>query len=334
VDKLAASGNLSRAGTGGISASTNLTSAAGMVANVPYQNLALAALYDNNRATIKSLTVNAFDGSVGASGVANLSSDRNFNLKLTAANIDVQKALASQKSKAADTLRGILTGNVQVAGAGANFDQVKPTLRGNGGADLKNGKLVGINVVGQALQKVNNLPAIGALVPQAVVARHPELFSTNDTDIQKATLTFLLQGPRITTHDLNVAAADYSVTGDGWFDMDKNIDLAARILLSKSFSGELVSAKRNISYVANSDGRVEIPLRVVGQLPKPAVVPDVTDLAQRAAAHAVQGQIGGLLGKKGGGLGGFFGGGGDNSGSASPQATPSNPLNQFKGLFR
>jgi len=330
VNQLAVNGNLNRGSTGAISASTNLTSASGMAANVPYQNLALAALYDSSQLTIKSLKLNAFDGTVGASGVANLSGDRNFNLRLSVANLDVQKALAAQKSKAADTLRGFLTGNVQVAGAGSSFDQIKPTLHGNGGANLKDGKLVGLNIVSQALQKVDNLPAIGALVPAGMVARHPELFRSNDTDIQNASLTFVLQGPRLTTHDLNLAAADYSISGDGWFDMDKNLDLAARILLSKAFSSELIAAKHNVAYLANPDAQVEIPLRVVGHLPKPAVIPDVSVLAQRAATHAAQREVSRLLGKKGGALGGLLGGGG-GKGNLQPL---SNPLNQLKGLFK
>jgi hypothetical protein len=329
LNQIAANGTLDRSDAGAIAAATNLTSASGMAANVPYQNLALAALYSGNRLTIKSLRLNAFDGTVGASGVANLSSDRNFNLKLSTANLDVQKALTAQKSKAADTLRGFLNANLQVAGAGSSFDQIKPTLHGNGGANLKDGKLVGVNVVAQALQKVDNIPAIGALVPANVVARHPELFRSNDTDIQNASLTFVLQGPRLTTHDLNLAAADYSILGDGWFDMDKNVDLAARILMSKAFSSELISAKHNVAYLTDPQGQVEIPLRIVGHLPKPAVIPDVSVLAQRAAAHAAQREVSRFLNKKGGVLGGLLGGGGN--GGAQP---PANPLNQLKGLFK
>jgi hypothetical protein len=328
-----AAGTLSRAVSGDISATTDVKSASGMVANVPYGNLALVAAYANDRANISSLKLNAFDGSVTASGQAALGSDRNFNLKLTADNIDVQKALEAQKAKAAETLRGRLTGNLQVAGAGSSLDQIKPTLRGNGGANLKNGKLVGINVVAQALRRVDNLPGIGALVPASVVSNHPALFSSNDTDIQNASLTFTLQGPRMITHDLNAAAADYTILGDGWFDMDKNIDLAARILMSKAFSNEMVGAKHNIAYVTNADGRIELPLRISGQLPKPAVLPDVNVLAQRAASHAIQNRVGSLLGKKGGALGGLHGGGKESSGgTAKPSSTP-NPLDQLKGLF-
>jgi uncharacterized protein involved in outer membrane biogenesis len=350
LSQLAANGSLSRDGNV-IAATTNISSSSGMVANVPYQNLALAAAYSGDRMTVESLKLNAFDGAVGASGVATLGTDPAFNLKLSADNLDVQKALEAQKAKAAETIRGILTGQVQVAGHGLKFDEIKPTLNGAGRASMRNGKLIGVNVVAQALNKVDNVPGIGALVPASVVANHPALFRSPDTDIQEASLTFQLTGPRITSHDIAVQSTDYSIMGDGWFDMDKNINLAARILMSKGFSDELIAAKQNASFLANTDGQIEIPLRITGQLPKPAVVPDVGILAQRAAGHAVQNQLGRLLrGKKGGGagslLGGFFGGGGGggsgNGGGGAPpnggstpgaQPTPENPLNTLKGLF-
>jgi hypothetical protein len=180
-----------------------------------------------------------------------------------------------------------------------------------------------------------------------VVANHPELFKNPDTDIDQMSLTFVLKGPRITSHDILVKSADYSLTGDGWFDMDKNIDLAARIMLSQQFSKELVAQKKNIVYVTNKDGRVDIPLQITGTLPKPLVVPNVADLAQRAGTRALESKgqeaIGKFLGKKGAGglLGGLLGGGTSGkeapSGGASPGApapsSPPNPLEQFKKLF-
>jgi hypothetical protein len=325
LNQLAVNGNLSQKTGGKLYATTNLTSGSGMAANIPYRNLVLAAIYDGTQLKISSLKLDTFSGTIGASGVASTGADHSFNLRLNVSRINVQQALAAQRSKAADILRGVLTGNVQVAGAGRNFAQIKPTLRGDGSVALNDGKLLGVNVVGQALRKVDNLPAIGALIPASVAARHPELFRSNDTDIQHANLTFVLQGPRLITHDLNVTAADYSVLGNGWFDMDKNVNLTARVLLSPTLSSELVTAKHNIAYLTGPDNRVEIPLRMVGQLPKPLILPDVKVLAQRAVAHAAQREVGKLLGKKGSGpLGGLMRGGG----------TKGNPLNQLKGLFK
>jgi hypothetical protein len=90
---------------------------------------------------------------------------------------------------------------------------------------------------------------------------------------------------------------DYSALADGWFDLDKNIDMNAHILLSQDLSRELMSEKKNVVYLANAQKQVDIPVRISGQLPKPSVQPDIQFLAQRAAGHLVQKQAGKLLDK-------------------------------------
>jgi hypothetical protein len=210
-------------------------------------------------------------------------------------------------------IRGILDAQLQVSGKGADLDDIKPTLTGKGRAAVHDGKLVGVNLANEALKKTKGLPGIGDLVPPGVVKRHPELFNSPDTDIQNAALSFVLQGSRITTHDLVVQTPDYGMTGDGWFDMDKNIDMSAHVLLTKQFSNEIIAEKKNVVYVTNKNGQVDIPMMVSGKLPKPVVIPDIAELAQRAASHALEKNVGKLFGKKGKGSG--------------------NPIDQLKGLF-
>jgi hypothetical protein len=298
------------------------------------------------------LKLKAFSGDIVATGSTQLEASAPMEASISFTNLDIQQALDSQKSKAAGTVRGTLGGNIKVSGKTGTFDEMKPTLRGQGNLTLTNGKLVGVNVGGQALSKVQNLPAIGNLVPDSVIKNHPELFSNPDTDIQLASLTFVLEGPRITSHDIKVQTVDYNLLGDGWFDMDKNIDLEARIVLSPQFSKELIEQKKEVAYVANQDGQIDVPLQVVGQLPKPQVLPNVTELAQRAGTHAVQAQgqkyLGKVFGKKGlpGGLDKFLGSGsgsGDGSGGSGSgnggapagggSNPPPNPLDTLKKLF-
>ncbi len=339
----------------GMNIAAKVGSAGGSVNNIAYNNLALDAGLRGKQATIRSLQVGAFGGAIAAAGAADLSTNGPFNVAANLSNIDIQQALQSQQSKAADMIRGTLNGSATVAGRTGTFDQMKPTFNGDGKIAVANAKLVGVNVAAQGLQKVDNLPMIGALIPQSVVQNHPELFSNPDTDIKSATLTFKLEGPRITTHDLLVQTVDYNLTGDGWFDMDKNIDLTAHLLLSKPLTDEIVAQKKQVIYVSNRDGQVDVPVRVTGQLPKPRVTPDVTYLAQQATQRAAQEQgqkyVGKLLGKKGGGavggvLGGLLGapgggategGGGAGAGTATPggAATPAipNPAELLKKIF-
>ncbi len=334
LNKLSVAGTVASTSGGAYSVTARVTSSDGLLQNVDYQSLDVTAAMVSKTLDLKSLKVGVFGGQIAASGEATLASKPSFNLTMNADSVNLQKLLESQKSKSADMVRGILTAQVKVSGAGSNFAEIKPTLDGSGGAHVKDGKLVGVNVAATALDKVQNLPAIGNLMPASVVQRHPELFKNPDTDIQDMSLTFTLKGPRITSHDLLVKTQDYTLKGDGWFDLDKNVNLLAHILLSKQFSSEIIAEKRNVVYLTNSQGEIDIPLQITGALPKPTVLPDVTELAQRAGKQAVEQKgkqaVQKFLGKKG--LGGLLGA--PSGGGAAPGASPTpNSLQRFRKLF-
>ncbi|MDO8431936.1 MAG: AsmA-like C-terminal region-containing protein [Candidatus Binatus sp.] len=301
----------------------------GNLADVPFQNLDMVAVANNGSARLQSLRLKAFAGDISATGETRLGPSAPFSAAMNFTNLDLQQMLAAQKSKSAGIVRGTLTGNMNVAAVAGPFDQMKPTFKGDGRLNVVNGKLIGVNIGGESLQKLTNLPVVGNLVPLGVIQRHPELFNNPNTDIQNASLSYVLAGPRITSHDIKVQTVDYNLLGDGWFDLDRNIDLAVRMVLSQPFSRELVQQNKNVAYIVNTQGQVDFPVQISGQLPKPSVLPNVSELAQRAAMHEAQNQgekyLGKVLGKKGmpggaaGGLiGGLLGGGsGDTSGGST-----------------
>jgi AsmA-like C-terminal region len=310
---------------------TKASSDRGELANVDYSNLDVLASLAGRQLDLKSLKFGAFSGSVSADGRATIGARPAFALNLAADNINLQDALKSQKAKAADIVRGILNGRVTVAGNGSRLDEIKPTLHGNGRANLKDGKLIGVNIVAQALDKTKHLPAIGDLVPSSIVKNHPELFANPDTDLQNASLTFALEGPKISTNDLTVQTPDYDIQGKGWFDMDRKLDVLADIILSKPLTQEIIANKKNVVYVTNREGRIDVPLEIRGTLPRPKVLPNVGQLAQRAGRHVVEREgekyLGKLFGRKG------HTGGGTGPGSQPSPAKPLNPLEQLKKLF-
>jgi uncharacterized protein involved in outer membrane biogenesis len=305
----------------------------GDLANIQFKNLSTSATMVGDRLTVHSFQVGAFDGAVAANGTATIGDEPlKFALNLTAANVDIQSALESQHSKSANLIRGVLDAQLQVSGNGNRFEEIKPSLAGNGRGAVHDAKLVGINLATEALKKTVDIPGIGAVVPQNVIRRHPELSTSPDTDIERAQLSFALQGTRITTHDLVVQTPDYGMTGDGWFDMDKNLEMAVRVLLTRQLTDEIIDEKKNVVLVTDENGQVDIPMMVSGKLPKPVVVPDLAELAQRAASRALEQNVGKLLGKKGKGLNIPFitDGGNSNGNNAKPS---NNPLDQLKGLF-
>src|ERR1700685_1865760 len=347
INQLFAKGAVSIGSMTGPTLDSDITSPSGNLANVPYQNLRLSISLANKITRVTMLKLKAFAGDIVATGDTRLEPSAPMEASISFTNLDVQQALAAQKAKAAGTVRGTLGGNINVTGKVGTFDQMKPTLKGSGKLVLTNGKLIGVNIGGQALKKVQHLPAIGNLVPKEAVQNHPELFSDPDTDIQLASLTFVLADERITSHDVKMQTLDYNLLGDGWIDMDKNVDVAGRIVLSPQFSKELIAQQKEVAFISTKDGQLDIPLQVVRKFPKPHVLPDVTQLAQRAGGNAMQGQgqkyLGKVFGKKGlpGGLSKFLGGDSSNGGSSGSgnnnsggnSNPPPNPLDQLKKLF-
>ena len=298
------------------SVTTKASIAEGNIANAGFKNLTLAAATDGKQADIQSFQVAVFNGNVAGSGTVLLEKTPKFSVNLNANNVDIQQALMVQDPKSAAMFRGSIDTQLQVSGRGTKFDDIKPTLHGSGRASVRNGKLVGVNLIHTALDKTKGIPGVGDLIPVSLIKGHPELFSNPDTDINTAALTFTLNGIRINTRDLVVQAADYGMTAAGWFDLDKNVDLDGHALLTRQFSKEIIDAKRNVVYLTNQDGQVDIPLSIEGKLPKPNVSPDLVTMAQYATSHWLK-QSGKdvadkLFGKKKG---------------------KNNPLDQLKGLF-
>jgi uncharacterized protein involved in outer membrane biogenesis len=339
LNRVSASGNVAMKPSG-TDVQNKLTSPSGTLNNIAYQSLSLTTSLEGKRLRVTDLRVQAFGGTVAATAETQLVPQAPFATSVNLANVNVQQALESQQLKAANMVRGILSGRADLSGRTGKLDQMKQSFAGGGKFTLTQGQLVGINVAAVGLQKVDKVPGIGKLIPDSVVNNHPEMFKNPNTDIELASLSFKIAGPRITSHDLMVKTADYSLMGDGWFDMDKNIDMNARVLLTQQLTREIVEQKAAVVYVTNRNKQVEIPLQITGQLPKPTVVPDVTEIAQRAGQRAIEqkGQqaLGKFLGNKGIGKylgGGSSGGGSGGSGGSGSQPPPENPLNQLKKFF-
>ncbi len=289
--------------------SATVHSADGSLQNVSYRNLDVTAAYFDRRASARSLKVEMFEGSLAADGDAVFNSVPTFNVTLMMQNINMEQALHSQRIGAASTVRGFLSGNVAATGSGARWERIRPTLRGSGRLSIANGKLVGVNIVADALNAVAKAPGVSQLVDVAFRSSHQGLLVDPDTELQSASMSFEQVGLRFTTHDLFVQSPDYAITGDGWFDMDKNISMNSDIKLTLGL-------------------QVAIPVYVSGKLPHVLVLPDVPTLAERVAMGAINtpgniirggvNAVGSMVGKP-------------QAGSGIPSIP--NPINALKNLI-
>jgi hypothetical protein len=289
--------------------SATIQSADGSLENISYNNLDLTAAYFNGRASARPLNVGMFGGSLTADADAVLGDVPTFNVTLAMRNLNIEEGLRSQNIGAASTVRGLLTGNVAASGNGTTWDRIKPTLRGTGRLAIANGKLMGVNIVADALNAVAAAPGVSQIVNVAFMSSHHGLLVDPNTELESARMSFQQVGPRFTTHDLFAQSPDYAITGDGWFDMDKNMDMSGDIRLALGL-------------------QVAIPVTVTGKLPGVRVLPDVPTLAERVAMGAIN-TPGNIIRGGVNAVGSVVGA--PSAGSAIPSIP--NPINAFKKLW-
>ncbi len=287
--------------------SARIQSTDGTLENASYRDLDLTAAYLNGRASARPLNVGVFGGSLTADADAVFGASPTFNIALGMKNLNVEQALRSQNIDAAGTVHGVLTGNIGASGSGTDWNRIKPTLRGSGRVSIANGKLVGVNIVADAINAVAAAPGVSQLVNVAFMSSHHGLLIDPDTELQSASMSYQQVGPRFTTHDLHARSPDYAIAGDGWFDMDKNISMNADILLALGL-------------------QVAIPVTVSGKLPGVRVLPDVPTLAERVAMGAIN--TSGKIIRGGVNAVGSIVGAGPSAGSSIP-----NPINALKKLL-
>src|SRR5262249_61557771 len=99
------------------------------------------------------------------------------------------------------------------------------------------------------LSSVTGIPGLTSLINPQVRKKYPETFEAKDTRFKELKGQFDLADARMNVRDLRIAAADYSVQGNGWVDFEKRADFQGGLLLSLSVSAGLGRTAREITYM-------------------------------------------------------------------------------------
>jgi hypothetical protein len=111
----------------------------------------------------------------------------------------------------------------------------------------------------------------GSNVSAAAKARLPaaliELAKPNDTQFETLEANFTIDKGRFISDDLIVTMADYTVTGAGWFDLDRSTRWNGQLVLSPRLTQEIQRDLRWIRRLLDRRGRLAIPFRIEGKIP-------------------------------------------------------------------
>lgn len=260
----------------------NLTSAEGVLQELPYRNLHGEISWSSGNLSFRNVSLQALSGTLRGAGGWETGAENSQRLALEPhiENVDLKPLLVQKFPGFKEHIDGRLNLNAKLLAASRNGVSLQDDMQGQGDTQVLNGTLKDFNLVELVLSNIKGLPGMSDLVSSRFSSRYSAMFQRSDTPFNSLTATFAIDKGRILSKDFHMATPDYSVYGDGWVGFDKSMKWNATLVMSSQFTRELMQEHRNVRYVLNRQGRLAIPFRLEGTLPRVQAKPDVQKLAE------------------------------------------------------
>ena len=256
-----------------------ILSGEGRLYNMAYKNLDANISYAKNNAVLRNFRADLLNGSVQLKGEYGFDESPKFSMGSEIKGIDIVQ-LYQYFTQDQPDMRGNLNGNLKLTGQGNQWPEIKPTLRGDGQTEVRNGTLLNFNIADAVLSGATGIPGLTNLINPAVRKKYPETFEAKDTVFKDLQTQLDIGDSRLNLKNLRIAAAQFRVEGDGWVDFERRVDFRGVVRFSPALSGDIAGAVREIRLLFNKNDELEIPFTMSGQMPNVRPRPDASYLTR------------------------------------------------------
>lgn len=262
----------------------DLPVATGLKKPVEVKNLEANADLKGQDARLSNLSFQLFDGGAKAQGGLTLGSPAPpFNGQVLIRGLQLKPALEALSPDSTLSISGTAAADIAVAGRGFSMPDLTKALQGPGHLEVKDGKLEGVNLAGEA---VALLKVAGISLDQVKATA----FSTLETD-------FVIKQGIVNIQRLLADSHDFQASGKGTVGFDQTLNLALNLNLTQPLS-QKIAGSSPVAKVAMKDGRLRLPLVIAGTLQNPSYALDTkafTGKVQAQVEEKVKGAVEGLL---------------------------------------
>ena len=267
----------------------------GAVADMEFSDFRLASSIADRVARLTDVQLRAFGGTLTGHGQYAFDAEPpRFSAQTRVTDVKLSEFFDSILATAPQNIDGTATADLRIEGSGADWEAVRPGLRGEGQLNVADGAVRDVNIAEGVLSGLTGIPGLSLRIPQRLRDRYPAVFTAQDTAFDEFAARFRILGGSLEVERLRIAARDFLAQGAGSMDFDQKVDLDASLTLSKDLSADLIRTVKELRHIAARDGRIEIPFALTGVAPNLRPAPDAAHigrLLQRAATGVLKEEV-------------------------------------------
>jgi uncharacterized protein involved in outer membrane biogenesis len=270
------------------------TSSGGSLGDIDYQKLEGHYEIVGKETRFENVKATALDGSIKGAGAITVEGDApTFDFEAEATNIDLVAFFEKLPDVSRDVLHGRANMTLNISGTGKEWQSIQTTISGGGVARLFDGEIVDVNIFDNVVKQLAEITGNPDLISQGLKEKYPRVFKDRNTSFESLGSDFVIQNGRLLARNLSLEANDFRIAGVGSIGFDKSLDLTVNMVLSDKLSADLIADFTQAKYLANNQGRIEVPFGLEGNLPKVRAKLDqdyINNLVQKALVEQIKKQ--------------------------------------------
>jgi len=178
-------------------------------------------------------------------------------------------------------LEGQCHAEYKLNGLGIDKKALESSLAGEGTLEVKNGRIVDLNILKLVLSKISFIPNLADQIETNLPEKYKEKLKAKDTILEKVEIDTKIHEGIVFINRAEVNADGFLVLASGKLDFDQNLSLAADFYIPSDLSASMVAVSEELKYFLDERQRIHIPLRSYnGKLAHFRMYPDVEDLGK------------------------------------------------------
>lgn len=245
---------------------------------------------------LKNLTARIGQGRIHLSGKAeNLKSELEIQFKISAERLVLEKLLSIPAGQ--PHLAGAMSASFQGTVQGMSWDSLSKTLSGRGRVQIARPVLMNFNLLQEVFGRISIIPGLVEVLQSRLPREYREKLNSRDTIFEPIDFTMNVSQGVAEFENLQLATDTFTLNGTGRLGLDGALSSQMQLRIDPELSQAFVRSVKELGSLVGSDGRMTLPVRVEGPLPRVAVLPDVSYLASRLVVHKGEELFRGLLGE-------------------------------------
>ena len=248
---------------------------------LPLNHIEAAFEGTENTIKIKGSSLNLGSGTVTAKGsIDDYLKGQDFHFETIISAIDLGEVIAQKDLPA--QLQGKLYAEFNTEGKGlSGSSSMLSSLLGDGTVDVKEGKLVGMNILRLVLSKISMLPRLVEKIEKNLPDKYKDELQDKDTVLKKVKLTTKIKNGSLYIEDAKVETNVFLLSGKGTIGFNQEIDMQSTIAIPQDLSKAMVASAEGLQYLLDENNEIVIPLTVTGRIPSLAFLPDLEYLGKK-----------------------------------------------------